>query len=1075
MNFLKKIYNFIISTKTLIVLSILYATAMGFATFIENDFGTQTARTLVYNSFWFELLMILLAVNLIGNIIRFRMYKKKKWAVFIFHLALLIILLGAAVTRYISFEGMMPIREGETTDTFLSDKVYLKVDVDNGEERFDPPILKALNLSAIDIPFLTDNHYKTTADFYGKPIKIEILKFVPKAHEVFRNDSLGERFIKIVTTAGRGRQEIYINDGGSILVGDKRITFNRIIPNAVNIFEKNDSIFFTSPYQGTRMRMQDQQKFSLPQDSIVPFHTASLYQLEGINFVVPEAPVQGKLDFVSGNKNSNALDLLQVKISAGDKEKILNLTGGQYLSENPKIFQLDGLNFRVNYGSVYRKLPFQIQLRDFQLEKYPGSEMPKSYASEVSVIDKNTSFDFRIYMNHVLDYKGYRFYQSSYTSYTITPEYEQSQLSVNHDFWGTWITYIGYALLYFGMIMIFFVKGTRFDHLKKALKKIQAKRNKNLFLFLIATNIFFSNYSLQAQSGDNQTRQKTTDKNKISQSTIDSLIVKTVAPADKAEAFGHLIIQDYGGRLKPVNTYASELLRKLTKHDTYKISTGEKFTADQILTGMISFPDTWWYVPVIFIKPQDESLRNIIGIDKNQKYAALNDFFDKNGYKLQKYIENAQKKRIKSKFDQDVIDVSGRVNLLYNTLMYENLRLFPLPDDPNHKWYSWTQIQHFDFNEDDKNFAANAIPAWLQEIYKAKETGNYETADKILEGIAKYQEKFGADVYPDKTKIKWEIFYNKHDAFRSLFWQFMLLSLIIFILAVLQVFVSKKWVDYLIKVFYVISILLFLWMLFFMGLRWYISGHAPWSNAYESMIYVSFAIILFTLILGRKSALVLSAGLFVGSMTLMIAHWNWMDPQIENLVPVLNSYWLDIHVSIIVASYGPFAIGMILGLISLLLMALTNEKNKEKLEMQIKELTIITEMSLTIGLVMLTIGNFLGGQWANESWGRYWGWDPKETWALISIVVYAIVLHARFVPGMRGKFAFNLMAVISFASVLMTYLGVNFYLSGLHSYAKGEPQKTPVFAYYFIAGIVLIAAVAYYKYRKYYVKKPNVI
>ena len=1051
MDFLKKIYNLIISTKTLVVLSVIYATAMAMATFIENDFGTQTARTLVYNSFWFEILMILLAINLIGNIIRFRMYQKKKWAIFIFHLAFLIILLGAAITRYISFEGMLPIREGETTDTFLSDKVYLKVDIDDGIDRIVPPIQKALKLSAIDAPFLTDNHYQTTTDFKGIPINIEVVNFIPKAKEIFRENPQGTRYLKVVATTGQGRKEIYLNDGGSIMVGDKHITFNRVLPDAINIFEKNDSLFFASPYHGTWMRMQDQQKFNLPQDSIVPFHLASLYQLDGTSFVIPQAPVKGELRFEPGAKNSNALDLLQVKIIAGDKEKIVNLTGGQYIPESPKIFQLDGLNFRVNYGSIHRKLPFQIQLRDFQLEKYPGSEMPKSYASEVTVIDKDKSFDYRIFMNHVLDYKGYRFYQSSYT---ITPEYEQSELSVNHDFWGTWITYIGYALLYFGMIMIFFVKGTRFDKLKQMLKKIKAHRHQALLLFLLLP----MGYSTSAQ---------------IDQTAIDSLVIKTVAPPDKAEAFGHLIIQDYGGRMKPVNTYSSELLRKLTKHDTYKISTGESFTADQVLTGMISYPQGWWYVPIIYIKPQDEKLRNIIGVDKNQKYATLADFFDEQGnYKLQKYIEEAQKKRIKGKFDQDVIDVSGRVNLLYNTLMYENMRLFPLPDDPNHKWYSWTQIDKFDFNQDDNNFAKNAIPLWLKEVFKAKQgEGDYKLADQILQGIDTYQNKFGQAVYPSKAKIKWEIFYNKHDAFRSLFWQFMMLSLFIFILAILQIFVPKKWVQFLINTLYVISVLLFLWMIFFMGLRWYISGHAPWSNAYESMIYVSFAIILFTLILGRKSPLVLASGLFVGSMTLMIAHWNWMDPQIENLVPVLNSYWLDIHVSIIVASYGPFAIGMILGLISLLLMALTNERNKEKLESYIKELTIITEMSLTIGLVMLTIGNFLGGQWANESWGRYWGWDPKETWALISIVVYALVLHARFVPGLRGLYAFNLMSVVSFASIVMTYFGVNYYLSGLHSYAKGEPQSTPVFVYYFIAGVAVIAGIAYVKYRKYYVKK----
>ena len=1044
--YLKKIYNLLISTKTMAVLFVLFATAMGIATFIENDFGTMTARTLIYNSFWFELLMILLAVNLIGNIIRFRMYHKKKWPIFLFHIAFLLIFIGAGITRYISFEGMMPIREGETTDTFLSDKVYLKIDVDDGVERIEPPIKKSLNLSVIDIPFLTDNHYHMSFDFKEKPIDIQVLDYIPNAKDTLIQNATGKTFLKFVVSTNQGRQDIYFQSGEKKMIGNMGLAFNNTYPDAINVFQKNDSLYILSPVAGTYMRMRDQQQFEVPKDSVVPFHLASLYRFNNLSFVATEAPVKGQLKNILGSKNSNLRDLLQVKIKAGDKEKIVGLYGGKNMPENPKIFNLDGLNFRMTFGSIYRHLPFQLKLRDFQLEKYPGSDMPKSYASEITLIDKDTTFNFRIFMNHVLNYKGYRFYQSSYT---ITPEYEETQLSVNHDFWGTWITYIGYALLYFGLLMIFVVKGTRFYKLRQHLSKTQKARKTCMVLLFLAAGSM-----LNAQE------------NRIN---TDSIVIKTVSPVDKAEAFGHLVIQDYGGRMKPVNTYSSELLRKLTKHDTYTTKGGKSFTADQVLTGMISYPQGWWYVPLIYIERGDESLRNIIGIDKNQKYARLVDFFDDKGYyKLQTYLEKAQKKRIKGKFDKDVINVSGRVNLLYNTLLANNLRLFPLPDDPNHKWYSWLKIKDFKFNEDDKNFAVNAIPLWAKEIFKAKETGDYKLADQILKGIDKYQKSFGQAVYPSEKRLKWEVFYNKYDAFRSLFWQFMTLSLFIFILAIAQIFSRSKLICYAIKALYGLSILLFLWMLFFMGLRWHISGHAPWSNAYESMVYVSFAIILFSLILGRKSALVLAAGLFVGSMTLMIAHWNWMDPQIENLVPVLNSYWFDIHVSIIVASYGPFAIGMILGLINLLLIALTNERNKDKLESYIKELTIITEMALTIGLVMLTIGNFLGGQWANESWGRYWGWDPKETWALVSIIVYALVIHARFVPGLRGYFAFNLMAVISFASIAMTYFGVNYYLAGLHSYAKGEPQQTPAFLYYFMLFITILAGLAYYKYRKFY-------
>ena len=236
------------------------------------------------------------------------------------------------------------------------------------------------------------------------------------------------------------------------------------------------------------------------------------------------------------------------------------------------------------------------------------------------------------------------------------------------------------------------------------------------------------------------------------------------------------------------------------------------------------------------------------------------------------------------------------------------------------------------------------------------------------------------------------------------------------------------------------------------------------------MIYVAWATMFFGLAFGRKSDLTIASTAFVTSMILMIAHWNWMDPAIANLQPVLNSYWLMIHVAVIVGSYGPLALGMILGTVVLLLMILTTEKNKKRMLLNIKELTIINEMSLTVGLVMLTIGNFLGGQWANESWGRYWGWDPKETWALISIMLYAFVIHMRLVPGLRGRWFFNLMSIITFGSVLMTYFGVNFYLSGLHSYATGDQILSFKFISITLVIIAILGAISYRQYVKYYKK-----
>ena len=323
---------------------------------------------------------------------------------------------------------------------------------------------------------------------------------------------------------------------------------------------------------------------------------------------------------------------------------------------------------------------------------------------------------------------------------------------------------------------------------------------------------------------------------------------------------------------------------------------------------------------------------------------------------------------------------------------------------------------------------------------------------------------------PLRIKIDAEVFYNKHDIFTKLYWMYWLASIFLFIFVISRIFKDNKFLKSAVGVGVVSVIILFLLHTGGLIWRWYISGHAPWSDAYESVLYVGWATMFFGLAFGRKSTLTIASTAFVAGFILWGASMNWMDPAIANLQPVLDSYWLMIHVAVIVASYGPFTLGMILGLVSLLLILLTNKKNQVKMDLNIKELTIITEMALTVGLVMLTIGNFLGGQWANESWGRYWGWDPKETWALISIMVYAFVIHMRLVPGLRGRWFFNLMAVLAYGSILMTYFGVNFWLSGLHSYASGDNVLNMNKAIIIFISVIVFALLAYPKYKKFYKK-----
>ena len=245
-----------------------------------------------------------------------------------------------------------------------------------------------------------------------------------------------------------------------------------------------------------------------------------------------------------------------------------------------------------------------------------------------------------------------------------------------------------------------------------------------------------------------------------------------------------------------------------------------------------------------------------------------------------------------------------------------------------------------------------------------------------------------------------------------------------------------------------------------LGIRWYIAGHAPWSNAYESIVFIAASTVLAGIILARRSPFALAGTAILAGVTMGVAHMSFINPEITNLVPVLKSYWLMIHVATIISGDGFLGLGSILSLMILILFIIRGKSRTGNIDRSIKELTNLSEMALIIGLMLLTVGNFLGGVWANESWGRYWGWDSKETWAAVTILIYAAVIHMRFIPKLNNVFIYNVAATWAYSTVLMTYFGVNYYLSGLHSYAAGDPVPIPMWVYYAIAGLFVLTLLA---------------
>lgn len=1045
------------STRLMAVLFLVFATAMAIGTFVESWYSTETARIYIYNATWFEAIMVFFVINFIGNIFRYQLLQWKKWAVLVLHLSWILIILGAFVTRYISYEGVMPIREGATENKMFSDKTYLTAFVDgdfNGETR-----RKVLEDNLIVTPEGSRSSLPWKSDFNGQPFTIEYVDFIAGADEGLVPDENGKEYLKIVEAGDGQRHEHYLENGQIASIHNVLFALNKETEGAINIFYDGNDYQIKTPFEGNFMRMADQFQGNVVNDSLQTLQLRSLYSLAGMQFVIPDPIVKGSYGVVKLPReqvDESSKDALIVSITANGETKQVELLGARGYADFSDKITVGGLDFSLSYGSKVYELPFSIKLNDFIAEKYPGTETGyASFMSKVTVQDERP-FDYDIYMNHILDHRGYRFFQSSFH-----PDERGTVLSVNHDMWGTWITYIGYFLLYIGLMGIMFFGKTRFRDLQQAIEKVKAQK-----AALTAVVLLFTATLANAQedtTGHEHAGMPT-------QQQVDSIIHSAVVAKEHAEKFGALVIQDEGGRMKPVHTFASELLRKLSGKDTYK-----DLSANQVFLSMMMNPGVWYSTEFIELaKRENDSIREIVGVPKNTEYVKATDFFDEKGrYKLQPYLEKATSTNNPSNFEKDFKKVGERLSLLDIALSGRIVKIFPLLGDENNKWVSAVEYRSGQYQMQDSlysNFVRNAMPYYLGSLQEAIATGDYSQPDKLLDAFKQNQKNHGEEILPSDKKIKIEIIYNKLDIFNRLYRYYGLVGLLLFLVLIFKIFKERKIYDAVAYVLKGTIILMFIWHTAGLVLRWYISGHAPWSDAYESILYVAWATMGIGLALGKRSELTIAASAFVTCMLLFIAHQSWVDPAISNLVPVLDSYWLMIHVAVIVGSYGPLTVGMILGVVALILMILTTEKNKKRMDLSIKELTIINELALTAGLVMLTIGNFLGGQWANESWGRYWGWDPKETWALISIMIYAFVLHMRLVPGLRGKWIYNFASILAFASIMMTYFGVNFYLVGLHSYASGDQVITPTFIWYTVLGVFILGGVSLWRYKVHYAK-----
>ena len=478
------------------------------------------------------------------------------------------------------------------------------------------------------------------------------------------------------------------------------------------------------------------------------------------------------------------------------------------------------------------------------------------------------------------------------------------------------------------------------------------------------------------------------------------------------------------------------------------------------MLSMYLYPELWKTVPLV--KVSNEQVLAQLG--NTESRLAISEFFDEAGnYRIANQVQAAYAKMpaFRNHVDKEFIYVDERVNVCFMIFRGQLFSLFPT-GNVDDAWLT-------------PGSKASGLPAadslfvnrgfeLLKESVSGKGTVD---ARQIVATVAAFQEKFAASLLPSESHKRVEIFYNKFSPFKRVFMIYLLFGMTLLFVLFINIFQQKNINKYLKHILIGFIALGFVIHTAGLGMRWYASGHAPWSNGYESMIYVAWAAMLAGLIFGRKYPMVIGTAAFMSGITLFVAHLNWMNPEITNLVPVLKSYWLLVHVAVITASYGFIGLSAFLGLLVLILFSIANENNKNNVRKFVDQLTTINEMAAIVGLYMLTIGTFLGAIWANESWGRYWGWDPKETWSLITVVLYSFISHMRLIPSLRGVYNYNFASVVGFTSVLMTYFGVNYYLNGLHSYGQGTAGSVHWAVYLSGVIIAILMFVSYMKSKKF--------
>lgn len=638
---------------------------------------------------------------------------------------------------------------------------------------------------------------------------------------------------------------------------------------------------------------------------------------------------------------------------------------------------------------ISHQLPFSITLNQFEIIYYKGTLAPMDFISHISVADKDChrQIQGKVSMNHIFSYQHYRFYQSGYSE-----DNEGSVFSVSHDPYGIGITYAGYTLLLLSTVFFFFSPQSRFRQL---LKSPLLHRSLTVILLLFAFSLN-SNF-LKANS--------TSPK---------------VLPREVAEHFGDLYIL-YNNRICPLQTFARDFTIKLYGSSSYK-----GLTPEEVLTGWLFYYDSWKNEPIIRIKSNEA--RKLLEIEGN--YARLKDYISTiNEYKLEKMMNHIRSgEQVTDK--RGIEEADEKFNIINLVCTGAMMKIFPCRNIAGKtlEWYSQSDQLPQDMDNDKWVFIRKSM-SYVNEMIVMKK---YNDACLLLEKIKKYQQKECDGLLPADNKFKAEKIYNQFDYSKSVAMACICIGLICFIYYCHCMASQKRTSRKAIIILNILLWIVFTYLSAAICLRGYVSNHLPLSNGFETMQFMAWCTLLLTFLLQRKFAMLLPFGFLLCGLTLMVSMLGESNPQITQLMPVLQSPLLSIHVVVIMIAYSLLAFIMLNGVTAVIL----HQSQKECKE-QIERLQIISQIILYPAIFLLAIGIFIGAVWANVSWGRYWGWDPKEVWALITMLVYALALHPRSLPWFHRTMFFHVFCITAFITVLITYFGVNFLLGGMHSYANG--------------------------------------